>query len=119
MSHAIYTDLQIKDRQSAKLKEIATRNPRYKKTFERAFSGKSLRAAVRAMCIECIGFEFDAVVNCTAPECPLFNQRPGAAKPVGRVPSMRGKRSKNTFKPGNPIPHTPPPAKTNTQDADF
>ena len=42
-----------------------------------AMSGKcSPRAAIKAQCAECIGFDRDAIRTCTAYACPLWNFRP-------------------------------------------
>ena len=32
--------------------------------------------AIKAFCLECVGFKFKRVANCTAPTCALFNVRP-------------------------------------------
>lgn len=48
--------------------------------YLRAMSGKSRKAATRAFCYECVGWEDlpDSVRSCTAPACPLYPYRPGA-----------------------------------------
>ncbi len=45
-------------------------------TFKRAYSGASKAAAVKAMCLECIGFIREEVRSCSAPTCPLWPYRP-------------------------------------------
>lgn len=44
--------------------------------FARAASGKSRAAAIKAFCIECVGFKRADVTNCTAQQCPLYPYRP-------------------------------------------
>lgn len=36
--------------------------------------------AIKAFCLECVGFKFKRVTNCTAPTCALFNVRPYQVK---------------------------------------
>ena len=47
-----------------------------RKLYLRAMSGKSLRAAASAQCIECVGWQRDEVRECTDPACPLYRYRP-------------------------------------------
>ena len=42
----------------------------------RAAESKSKADAVKAMCLECVGFKYKRVAGCTAPRCPLYNVRP-------------------------------------------
>jgi hypothetical protein len=37
---------------------------------------KSKAEAIKAFCLECVGFKYKRVANCAAPKCPLFNVRP-------------------------------------------
>lgn len=37
---------------------------------------KSKAEAIKAFCLECVGFKFKRVTNCTSPNCALFNIRP-------------------------------------------
>ena len=48
-----------------------------RRTYCRAMTGKSLRAAVTAHCRECMGWVRAEVPHCTSPECPLYPYRPG------------------------------------------
>ena len=52
---------------------------RYRGLYRRAMTGKSRRAAVRANCLMCCGWQFVEVERCTAPTCPLYPYRLGAA----------------------------------------
>ncbi len=62
----------IEDRRHNKLMDTpeSCRN-----TLQRGWNG-SKAAALKAFCQECIGYENDAIRNCTAPLCPLYEVRP-------------------------------------------
>lgn len=48
-----------------------------KNTLARAFSGSaSPRAAIKAMCLACVGYDRDSIKNCTGYSCPLWKYRP-------------------------------------------
>jgi len=48
-----------------------------KKLFEKVDTGKaSPRMAIKAFCLECMGYQRTEVTHCTAPECPLYTHRP-------------------------------------------
>ena len=50
---------------------------RYQPLFNRSISGKaSPRDAIKAKCLECMGYKKAEVRLCTAPTCPLFTLRP-------------------------------------------
>ncbi len=45
--------------------------------FKRIYAGTaSPRQSIKAMCLECLGFDMDGIRDCTAPECPLYRFRP-------------------------------------------
>ena len=69
--------VEIEAKRAERLKDVQRDAPRYLNTLRRAYAGKSLRAAVNAFCIECVGFDAAEVKRCTAPACPLYAQRPG------------------------------------------
>jgi hypothetical protein len=48
----------------------------YQGVFQRAETGKSLRAAVNAKCLDCAGFQRKEITLCTAETCPLRQYRP-------------------------------------------
>ena len=48
----------------------------FRKVYDTAMSGRSLRAAVNSQCIECMGYVFKEVKLCCSPQCPLFPYRP-------------------------------------------
>lgn len=71
---------EIERKRAERLEAVRQDAPRYLATLKRAYAGKSLRATVNAMCIECVGYDAAAVRDCTAPACPLFSQRPGRGR---------------------------------------
>lgn len=51
--------------------------PLYRAGFLRAVAGKaSPRGAIKAFCLECVGWSRADVRACTAPACPLYPYRP-------------------------------------------
>lgn len=49
----------------------------YKSTYATAKRGRSRRAAIRAHCLMCVGWNSAEVRLCTAPDCPLYPYRLG------------------------------------------
>jgi len=49
--------------------------PKYSATYQRALTGKSPKAAIKAHCLMCCGWQIKEVRLCTAPNCPLFALR--------------------------------------------
>lgn len=51
---------------------------KYQSLFDRVHdrNSKSKADAIKAFCLQCVGFKYKRVTNCTAPKCPLFNVRP-------------------------------------------
>ena len=47
----------------------------YRDVYRRGRGGRSRTAAVRAFCLECVGWYAPGVVDCTSPACPLFPYR--------------------------------------------
>jgi hypothetical protein len=46
-------------------------------SLARAFSGAaSPRAAIKAQCLQCVGFDRNEIKNCTGWSCPLWSYRP-------------------------------------------
>jgi hypothetical protein len=49
----------------------------YRAQYKRALDGKaSPRVAIKAFCLECVGYVRKDVTNCTAYACPLYEYRP-------------------------------------------
>lgn len=48
---------------------------KYRELYRRAWARKSRKAAIRAFCLECVGWSAIEVRLCTAPACPLYEFR--------------------------------------------
>ena len=57
-------------------KRIATAPVSAQGILRRAFTGRSRKTAIKAMCLECVGFDRSAITGCTATACPLWKFRP-------------------------------------------
>ena len=57
------------DSRPRRLREVPRK---YRALYRRAWARKSRKAAIRAQCLECVGFSSREVELCTAPACPLF-----------------------------------------------
>ena len=62
----------LEARRREKLAEIPKRQ---RPAFVRAWTGKSRKAAIRAACLVCMGYQSAEVDRCTAPLCPLYPYR--------------------------------------------
>jgi len=59
-----------------RLKDIpGTNQGDYRRTYKLAMSGKSRKAAIKAFCLECVGWEREEVRCCTSKNCPIFLYR--------------------------------------------
>lgn len=63
-------------------KRRASMPPQYRKVYDEAMTGDSRKAAIRAKCFGCMGYE-DSPANCTSPDCELFPYRPAARPRLG------------------------------------
>lgn len=58
-------------------KRISEAPESVKKALSQAFScAASPRAAIKAQCLQCVGYERDSIKNCTGYSCPLWCYRP-------------------------------------------
>jgi len=64
------------DRDAKIAKHRADMPRQFRKVYDVAMGGRSLRAAVNSQCIECMGYVFNEVKLCCSPQCPLFRYRP-------------------------------------------
>ena len=62
--------------ESAIAKRLSDMPETCRRTYLRAMQGRSLAAAVKAFCMECVGWDRSEVARCTAPACPLYPYRP-------------------------------------------
>jgi hypothetical protein len=65
------------DKRAAKIARRLEAIPRaFRAVYRNAIAGGSLRAAVNAMCHECIGWHIKEIRQCSDSACPLFSVRP-------------------------------------------
>jgi hypothetical protein len=58
-------------------RRLAAASPMFRPVLEKAYSGEaSPRKAIKAFCLECVGYDRKAISDCTAPACPLWLYRP-------------------------------------------
>jgi len=62
---------------AAVLKRLKDMPASYRGRYLRALTGKARGAAMRHFCCECMGYDREAVKECTAPACALWPYRPG------------------------------------------
>jgi hypothetical protein len=48
----------------------------YRANYKKAVQGNSLRAAIKAFCQECVGWQIEGIRECTDLGCPLYAVRP-------------------------------------------
>ena len=65
------------DKRTERIAKHRSDMPRqFRKVYDIAMSGRSLRAAVNSQCIECMGYVFSEVKLCCSHQCPLNKYRP-------------------------------------------
>ena len=62
----------------------------YRRQYDKAMGGKSLRAAVNSKCLDCCCWERTAVRDCSAIACPLHTVRPYQASSKKNRPVEQG-----------------------------
>jgi hypothetical protein len=50
--------------------------PLYRSKYLKAMKGRSLRAAIDAMCMECVAWQRVEITKCSSQACPLYPYRP-------------------------------------------
>ncbi len=63
------------DIEAVRKQRLAQIPVRQRSIFLKAWRGKSRKAAIRAFCFECTGYQSAEVNRCTAPACPLYPYR--------------------------------------------
>lgn len=96
-------DTELSRKRAEKIAQRRADMPRqFRKVYDIAMSGRSLRAAVNSQCIECMGYVFNEVKLCCSPQCPLFLYRPVRGVSYGLSGlSQSGAGSEKTCKGGN------------------
>lgn len=57
---------------SAQLERLKTIPPARQNLFRQAYTGRSRKAAIKAFCIECMGFSYESAKDCRTTTCPLY-----------------------------------------------
>ena len=57
-------------------RRLAEMPERWRKRYLRAIEGRSRKAAIDMMCLECVGWVVEEVRFCTDRGCPLWPYRP-------------------------------------------
>ena len=68
----------------------------YRATYNKAVTGKSLRAAINAFCLECVCWQRKEIQLCTSLSCPLFAVRPYQLPQKARDGGFIGAESKKS-----------------------
>jgi len=63
-------------KQQVMLEEVSLDHPSKLNVFRKAYEGFSLRAAIKAKCLECTSCDTKAIRECAGTVCPLLNVRP-------------------------------------------
>ena len=71
-----YTDAQRQQMMDWRRQIPGKHNESYRRTYDKAMSGKSLRAATRSKCLDCMGWDKKEVRNCDILSCSLWPHRP-------------------------------------------
>ena len=58
------------------LAQIKEDGPSALGVFRRAYTGKSLRAAIDAACLECVWLDRETIRTCPSKACPIWSVRP-------------------------------------------
>ena len=62
------------------MREMREIPEQYRVVYNKAMGGKSRRAGIKAFCLECCGWSYSDVANCSDLGCPLYPYRPYKAE---------------------------------------
>jgi hypothetical protein len=63
--------------QKEKIAQHRAQIPRiHQANYDKAMRGRSMKAAIKAFCLECVCWQKEEVRLCTSFACPLYNYRP-------------------------------------------
>lgn len=64
-----------------KLQVIKEEHPSKYNLFKKVIDGKaSAKQSIKAMCLECVWMDTNAIKNCASTSCPLWHHRPYVPK---------------------------------------
>lgn len=69
---------------------------KYRRQYDKAVEGRSLRACINAQCLECVYWQSREVTLCTDLSCPLYAVRPYRISGSGRDGGLIGAESTNS-----------------------
>ncbi len=49
---------------------------KYRRIYKKAVESRSKSAAVKALCLECVCWQKNEIINCSCLTCPLYGVRP-------------------------------------------
>jgi len=81
-------------------KRRASMPSKYRKQYDKAVQGRSLRACVNSQCLECCAWQSREVALCTDLACPLYAVRPYRGSGSGRDGRLIGAESTNSGESG-------------------
>lgn len=64
-------------------------NGSFRRTWDKAVTKKSMRAAVNAKCQDCMNWQQSEIRHCSVITCPLWQYRPNQDKEKGREKTVR------------------------------
>jgi len=63
-------------KQNEYLKMVSRQAPKFLNVFRTCFRGGGKKNAIQAYCLDCEGFNTQAIRNCSATDCGLWKHRP-------------------------------------------
>ncbi len=69
----------------------------YRSNYDKAVSGRSLRASINSFCLECVCWQIEEIRNCTDLACPLYAVRPYRLPQNGHEGCSVPQESKNSY----------------------
>jgi hypothetical protein len=86
----------------------------YQKKYDKAMSGRDLKAAIAAKCLDCMYWQRSRITECPVVCCPLWPYRPFTSEKSRETPALPGK-SKKRQGVKTPAARHPPRTKTSTR----
>jgi len=80
---------ELTDQQKRDLRKVRRYLPRAENVFKKAYSGLSIAAGIKAMCISYSNLQPVEVTRCHISGCPLYRLRPYQARDIQVSPSPR------------------------------
>lgn len=78
--------------------------PQFRKLYEQGRAGKA-KAAIRAHCLMCVGWEAAEVAKCTATGCPLYELRNKSAQAHAEMSDREKRRARAKASGARPPQH--------------